>query len=53
SIECHLIRELGILDDDSSQVLKMLIEDPNIASKRIECNERLNRLREVRKSIFS
>ncbi|KAI0243791.1 hypothetical protein L0F63_000215 [Massospora cicadina] len=53
SIECHLIQELGILDDDSSHVLKKLIEDPTTASKRIECNDRLKRLREVRKSIFS
>ncbi|KAI0243790.1 hypothetical protein L0F63_000214 [Massospora cicadina] len=53
SIECHLIQELGILDDDSSHVLKKLIEDPTTASKRIECDDRLKRLHEVRKSIIS
>ncbi|KAJ9075537.1 hypothetical protein DSO57_1035221 [Entomophthora muscae] len=49
----HLVQELRILDEDAGCIAEMISENPVIISKRIECTDRLKRLREIRKNIFS
>ncbi|KAJ9083770.1 hypothetical protein DSO57_1031394 [Entomophthora muscae] len=53
SVESFLVQELRILDEDAGYIAEMITDDPAIVSKRTECNDRLKRLREVRKNIFS